>query len=231
SKEFAGKSKAGAYGDYVMEVDAMVKKILDAVDESGKASNTIVIFTSDNGPYWRPQYVQKYDHHAAYIYRGMKADAWEGGHRVPFIVRWPDHIKPGTISNVTTTLANLMSTCADIVGGDPLTKAGTDSYSILPALLQKPDSLMSEKIIINESSHGLYAVRKGNWKLIEGAGSGGFSNPVKYDPKPGEPRGQLYDLQNDPSEKNNLWLQYPQKVAELTRLMDSIRKLNPELKK
>jgi arylsulfatase A-like enzyme len=224
SKEFVGKSKAGAYGDYVMEVDAMVKKVLDAIEESGKASNTIVIFTSDNGPYWRPQNVEKYNHHSAYIFRGMKADAWEGGHRVPFIVRWPGHIKQNTVSNITTTLANLTATCAELVGGDPQTKSALDSYSILPVLLQRSDSLSAQRTIINESSHGLFAVRQGDWKLIEGLGSGGFSKPVTEEAKPGEAKGQLYNIRSDPSETKNLYLDDPKRVEELSRVMDSIRK-------
>jgi arylsulfatase A-like enzyme len=225
SKEFAGKSKAGAYGDYVMEADAMVKRILDAVEQSGDADNTIVIFTSDNGPYWRPQFVKEYNHHAAYVYRGMKADAWDGGHRVPFMVRWPGHIKAGTVSNITTTLANLMSTCSALMGGDSLSKKAPDSYSVLPVLLGKPDSLLCQQVIMSESSQGLFAVRKGEWKLIAGRGSGGFSEPVNYTPKPGEPKGQLYNIREDSSEANNLYLQYPQRVQELSLLMDSIKKL------
>ncbi|MBI1343341.1 MAG: sulfatase-like hydrolase/transferase [Terrimonas sp.] len=225
SKEFIGKSKAGAYGDYVEMVDAMVGKVLQAIEEKGLASNTIVILTSDNGPYWRPQFVQQYDHHAAYIFRGMKADAWEGGHRVPFIVRWPGHIQGGTVSNVTTTLTNLMATCADLVGEDKMALSPLDSYSILSVLLNKTDTATLNNTIMSESSHGLFAVRQGDWKLIEGCGSGGFSDPVTYQPKPGEARGQLYDIRKDPAEKQNLYLDYPEKVKALTRIMDSIKSL------
>jgi arylsulfatase A-like enzyme len=224
SKEFVGKSKAGAYGDYVMEVDAMVSRVLDAIEESGKASNTIVIFTSDNGPYWRPQYVEKYNHHAAYIYRGMKADVWEGGHRVPFIVRWPGRIGRNTVSNITATLANLTATCAELVGAEVPAESALDSYSILPVLLQRSDSLSAQKVILNESSNGLFAVRQGDWKLIDGLGSGGFSKPVSEQPKPGEAKGQLYNLRLDPSETKNLYLSEPKRIEELSRAMDSIRK-------
>ncbi|KAA9041191.1 arylsulfatase [Ginsengibacter hankyongi] len=225
AKEFIGKSKAGPYGDYVTEVDAMVGKVLQAIKESGAASNTIVIFTSDNGPYWRPQYIQKYQHHAAYIFRGMKADAWEGGHRVPFIVRWPGHVKAGSVSNLIATLANLMATSAELAGGDKMADSSFDSYSLVPVLTGKADSSIVQKAIINESSHGLYAVRNGSWKLIEGLGSGGFSSPVTAQPGPGEAIGQLYNINTDPSETNNLYLQDPGKVDSLSHLMDSIKKL------
>lgn len=226
AKEFIGKSQAGPYGDYVTEVDAMVGKVLTAIKESGLASNTIVIFTSDNGPYWRPPFIEKFNHRSAYVFKGMKGDAWEGGHRVPFVVRWPQHIKAGSVSNVISTLTNLMATCADLVGGDKIADSSLDSYSILPVLMQKNDLPFVQKPIINESSGGLYAVRSGPWKLIEGRGSGGFSKPVTYHPKPGEAKGQLYNIKIDPSETNNLYLKDPTKVDSLSHLMDSIKSLN-----
>lgn len=225
AKEFIGKSGAGSYGDYVMMVDAMVGKILKAIEGSGLSSNTLVIFSSDNGPYWRPAYIKKYNHHAAYVFRGMKADAWEGGHRIPFIARWPGRVKAGSVSHITTTLTNLMATCAELTGGSKPANAARDSYSILPVLLGRADSLKAEQPIINESSHGLFAVRRGPWKLIEGRGSGGFSDPVFYTPKAGEAAGQLYDLAVDSAETNNLYLIQPGKVKELNGVIDSIRSL------
>ena len=226
AKEFIGKSQAGPYGDYVTEVDAMIGKVLTAIKESGAASNTIVIVTSDNGPFWRPAFIEKYNHRSAYIFRGMKADAWEGGHRVPFIVRWPQHIKAGSVSNSISTLTNLMATCADLVGGDKISDSSLDSYSLLPILMQKTDSSFAQKPIINESSGGLYAVRNGSWKLIEGRGSGGFSQPVTYQPKPGEAKGQLYNIKTDPSETINLYLTDAEKVKQLQYMMDSIKNLH-----
>jgi arylsulfatase A-like enzyme len=155
----------------------------------------------------------------------MKADAWEGGHRVPFIVKWEGKIKKGSVSNVTTTLTNLMATSSQIVSGKNLVKSAMDSYSILPDLLGKENLMPVPQTIINESSHGLFAVRRGPWKLIEGRGSGGFSDPVTYHPKPGEAKGQLYNLETDSSETNNLYLKDPGRVDLLTHLMDSIKKL------
>ena len=97
-------------------VDAQVGDFLKQLDETGVADNTIVIFTSDNGPFWKPDFIQRFDHRAASIYRGMKADAYEGGHRIPFIVRWPGKIEAGSKSDFKTTLTNLMATCADLLG-------------------------------------------------------------------------------------------------------------------
>lgn len=229
TEEFSGSSQAGDYGDFVTMVDAMVGRILTALKKSGKEENTVVILASDNGPYWRPAFIEKFDHRAAYIYRGMKADAWEGGHRIPFMVRWPGHIKPGSISNATTTLANLMATAADIVGLNPEKVQGEDSYSILPVLLGNSESVPSQDAVIHHSSKGFFAVRSGDWKLVEGRGSGGFSEPVFYDPLPGEAPGQLFNLKDDPSETVDLYLQEPEIVKMLSSKLDSIRNLNPQL--
>jgi arylsulfatase A-like enzyme len=226
AEEFRGSSQAGDYGDFVTIVDAMVGKILSAIKESGQEENTIVILTSDNGPYWRPAFIEKFDHRAAYIYRGMKADAWEGGHRIPFMVRWPGHIQPGSVSNATTTLANLLATSAEIVGLDPKLLQGQDSYSILPVLLGKADKVPDQDAVVHHSSQGMFAIREGDWKLVEGRGSGGFSEPVFYEPKPGEAPGQLFNVKDDPSETIDLYLQEPEMVNVLTHKLDSIKNLN-----
>lgn len=227
TEEFSGSSQAGDYGDFITMVDAMVGRVLTALKESGKEENTVVILASDNGPYWRPAFVEKFDHRAAYIYRGMKADAWEGGHRIPFMVRWPSHIRPGSVSNATTTLANLMATAADIVGLNPEKVKGEDSYSILPVLLGNAESVPGQDAVIHHSSRGMFAIRSGDWKLVEGRGSGGFSEPVFYDPLPGEALGQLFNIKTDPSETVNLYLEEPEIVKLLTHKLDSIKNFNP----
>jgi arylsulfatase A-like enzyme len=225
AEEFSGASQAGDYGDFVTMADAMVGRVLAALKESGKEENTIVIFTSDNGPYWRPAFVEKFNHRAAYIYSGMKADAWEGGHRIPFMVRWPGHVQPGSVSNATTTLANLLATTADITGVDSEQVQGEDSYSILPVLLGNAQSVTGQDAVVHHSSNGLFAIRFGDWKLIEGLGSGGFSEPVFIEPKPGEALGQLYNLKDDPSETTDLYMEKPEIVKMLTHKLDSIRNL------
>ena len=224
AKEFEGASQAGDYGDFVTMVDAMVGLVLTALKESGKEENTIVFLASDNGPFWRPAFVEKYDHRAAYIYRGMKADAWDGGHRIPFMVRWPGHVEAGSVSDATTTLANLLATTADITGVNQV--KGEDSYSILPVLLGKTDKVPGQDAVVHHSSKGLFAIRYGDWKLIEGRGSGGFSEPVFYEPKPGEAPGQLFNIKDDPSETIDLYQQEPEIVKQLTTKLDSIKHLS-----
>jgi len=219
---YVGKSKAGEYGDYVVEVDDAVGQVLHVLDSMGLSKNTIVIFASDNGPYWRENFVAQFNHKSAGEFRGMKGDAYEGGHRVPFIVRYPQKIKAGSVSDATTTLANLLATCADLLGDHSEKYQTEDSYSILPILTGKATIVAEQPAIINISSKGFYDIRKGSWKLITKIGSGGFTAPVEIKPKPGEPIGQLYNLATDIHEDNNLYNQNPEKVKELTDLLHKI---------
>ena len=168
-----------------MMVDDAVGQILHTLDSLGMSKNTMVVFTSDNGPYWRENFVEQFGHKAAGEFRGMKGDVFEGGHRVPFIVRYPGKVKPGTISNATTTLANLMATCSDIVGNHSAKFETEDSYSIFPILTGKSTIVADQPGIVNISSKGFLDIRKGPWKLITQLGSGGFTVPVEIKPKPG----------------------------------------------
>ena len=221
--DYAGKSKAGEYGEYVVEVDDAVGRVLRALDSLGLSKNTMVVFASDNGPYWRENFVQQFGHHAAGEFRGMKGDAFEGGHRVPFVVRYPGKIKPGSVSHATTTLANLMATLAELTGQHAAKFETEDSYSILPILTGKAIGIPEQAAIVNISSKGTYDIRRGPWKLITKLGSGGFTVPVDITPKAGEPAGQLYNLDTDIHEDHNLYDQYPEKVKELTELLEKIK--------
>ncbi|QHV97827.1 sulfatase family protein [Spirosoma endbachense] len=221
SPNYKGKSKAGEYGDFVQQVDAAVGEVLRTLEQSGLADNTIVLFASDNGPYWRENFVSQFNHKAAGEFRGMKGDAFEGGHRIPFIVRWPGKVKAGSVSNATTTLANLTATCKEILGNK--TPNPEDSYSILPVLLGRAKQVPDQPAVVHSSSIGYFAIRKGDWKLIEGLGSGGFTEPRDVKPKPGEPVGQLYNLATDQLETTNQYQKNPEKVKELTILLNQIR--------
>jgi len=220
--EFKGKSGAGSYGDYAVMVDYMVGQVLEAVTKAGIEDNTIIIFTSDNGPYWRPKMIEKYDHRSAGIFRGMKADAWDGGHRVPFIVKWPKYIKEGSVSNALTVLTNLMATVADITGSDSKKLSTEDSFSILPVLLGKSNVVPKQKAVVLHSSRGLFAIRSEDWKLIQGKGSGGFSTTPAEEALMNE-EGQLYNLKDDPSEKNNLYTTRKDIVKKLSKLLETIK--------
>ncbi len=223
SNNYQGTSKSGEYGDFVQQVDAAVGQVLHTLDSLKLADNTLVVFTSDNGPYWRENFVQQFNHKAAGPFRGMKGDAFEGGHRIPFIVRWPGRVKPGTVSKATTTLANLLATCADILGNRKPAYQTEDSYSILPVLTGKASQVPNQPAVVHSSSIGYFAIRKGDWKLIEGLGSGGFTEPRNVTVTPGGPAGQLYNLAADIAETNDLYTQHPEKVKALRALLADIR--------
>lgn len=223
TEEYRGKSEVGEYGDFVQMVDAEVGRVLNTLDSLGMAENTIVVFTSDNGPFWRPDFSERFGHRAAGALRGMKGDAYEGGHRVPFIVRWPGKVAANSVSAATTTLANLMATCADILGITTGDATIEDSYSILPVLLGKAETVPDQPAVVHSASNGFQAIRQGKWKLIEGLGSGGFTEPKVIKPVEGQAPGQLYNLEADLGETTDVYQQNPEKVKELTELLKKIR--------
>jgi len=222
TKEWLGKSGLGVYADFVMETDAMVGRVLDALAASGAASNTLVIFTSDNGraPGAHTLAIEKQGHYSSEFRRGYKADLFDGGHRIPFIARWPGKIKEGTTSDQLICLTDLMATCADIFGVKLPDTAGEDSVSILPALLGTADKPLREAVV-HHSNRGHFAIRQGQWKLLFGASSGGRSDPM-----PGSkaldqlPPIQLYDMAKNVNERNNEYAAHPEIVANLTKLME-----------
>lgn len=221
-----GASDAGLYGDFVRQVDASVERVLEALDQFDRRDNTLVIFASDNGPVWYEKDEQRFDHRSAHQYRGMKADAWEGGHRVPFMARWPARLPAGTASDQLLTFTDLPATFADLAGA-PLPEGATDGYNLRPVLAAEQDSIQRGPAVF-QSIHYL-AVREGPWKLIPGLGSGGFiSTPATRDPEPGEPEGQLYHLGNDPGEQNNLYDEHPDVVDRLTAPLNRSQSQRPE---
>ncbi|MBM3727170.1 MAG: arylsulfatase [Acidobacteria bacterium] len=219
-ERFRGKSGAGDYGDFVVQVDDLLGQVMATLDETGLARNTLLIFTSDNGANWTPEDRQKFTHRANAAWRGQKADIQEGGHRIPFIARWPGRIKPGSVSSQLGCLTDLMATVAGITGAELGPASGEDSHSLVPAFEGKAGT---RQAIVHHSSEGVFSVRQGSWKLILGRGSGGFSLPKTIPTKPGEPAGELYDLASDPGETINLYAAQPHRVLELTALLDRYR--------
>jgi arylsulfatase A-like enzyme len=224
--EFAEKSGAGMYGDFVMMVDAQIGRVLAALEKAGMLQDTLLIFTSDNGPVWQPADVARFGHDAEGGLRGMKGDAWEAGHRMPFIVRWPGRVKAGTVSDQTICFTDLLATFADICGAKLLADAGPDSFSFLPVLegRQSKEQPIRGPIVMQAGSSSAMMIRSGDWKLINQLGSGGFSKPSTIKPGPGDPVGQLYNLRDDLAETNNLYLKHPEIVARLEAEMRKIVK-------
>ncbi|MEJ7736800.1 MAG: arylsulfatase [Chitinophagaceae bacterium] len=223
-KVFQGKSNINAYSDYVMETDWVVGEIVKSLEKNGVTNNTMIVFASDNGyaPYADSATLFAHGHNPSYIYRGYKADIWDGGHRVPLIVKWPSVVKPGAVENKTICLVDLMATAASILQTKLPGSAAPDSYSFLSLLKQNGKSY-SRPAIIHHSINGNFAIRQGKWKLILGGGSGGWSKPSNQEAdKMNLPKFQLYDMDADPSEKNNLQAEYPKKGEELYVLLQKM---------
>jgi arylsulfatase A-like enzyme len=224
TKEFQGHSRAGQYGDFVEQVDDSVGKILAAIEASGQAANTLVIMTSDNGAPWEKRDMEENGGHwANRLMRGQKSDAYEGGHRVPFLVRWPGKVKPATVSDAPICHTDLFATCCAAAGISVPKDAAEDSFAIQPALQGKKGNAAVRPHLVHHSGSGLFAIRQDRWKLVEGLGSGGFTLPAKIAPQPGGPQGQLFDIQQDPNEREDLYLKHPEQVARLTTLLNQIR--------
>ncbi|MBV9081287.1 MAG: sulfatase-like hydrolase/transferase, partial [Acidobacteriaceae bacterium] len=219
--KYRGLSKAGDYGDYAAEVDDAMGQVMRAVDAASNR-NTILIFTSDNGADWKLEDLDRYAHRANANWKGEKADIWDGGHRIPFLIRWPNRVPAGRVSDELGCLSDLMATLAAILGIRLPSNAAEDSYNLLPAWLGKNTKPVRPDII-HHSVDGMFAIRRGDWKLAQGLGSGGFSPPARVDPGPGGPKGQLYDLGHDPEEKNNLYQKRPDMVDSLATLLDKYK--------
>ncbi|MFC5051827.1 arylsulfatase [Rubritalea spongiae] len=218
SKKWQGKSGIGHYGDFMMQTDDLVGQVVKALEDKGISENTMLIVTSDNGCSKAANFknLESHGHYASAQYRGSKADLWEGGHRVPFLVKWPKVIKPGSVSDVLTCQTDLFATCAALVGKELPVNAAEDSENILPVFKGEPVKF-TRKGIVNHSVSGHFAYRQGKWKLLLAKGSGGWTAPREKDmaKKPDAPEGQLYDLEADPGEQNNLYVTQPEVVATL----------------
>jgi len=230
---FKGKTKAGPHGDFIFEMDHVVGELMKALKKHGMTENTLVVFSSDNGPEVPTSISMRHDHNhnGARPWRGVKRDQWEGGHRVPFIARWPGRIKPGSTSGQTICLTDLMATAAAINGAKLPNNVAEDSYNILPALLGENKPI--REYTLHQTMSLALAIRKGNWKYLDHKGSGGnnygregrwgmkqYALPEKAPKAP----GQLYDLAKDPGETTNLYFEKPEMVEELKANLEEAKK-------
>lgn len=222
TEEWQGKSGLNPYADFVVMIDDYVGQLVAILEQKGLAENTIVIFTSDNGcsPEADFEILGEMDHNPSGIYRGHKADIYEGGHRVPFIMKWPLQIKSGSTSDKTICTTDLLATTADILNVGLKDNEGEDSFSFLPLTTDSDITAYKREATVHHSINGSFALRKDNWKMIFCPGSGGWS-----DPKPNSegidelPKFQLYDIDTDPSERKNLFGQHPDIEKQLGTLM------------
>jgi arylsulfatase A len=209
----------GPRGDLVLLADRCTGEIAAALDRLGRTNDTLFIFTSDNGPHPGTN-----GHSSAGPWRGLKSHIWEGGHRVPFLARWPGHIPAGAVTDEPICLVDLMAAFAALTGGGMPAEAGPDSWDISPALLGKKGPAPIREALVSHSENGTFAIRQGAWKLIlDNETSGGWMIPAGPPPRPGTP-GQLYNLAEDPGEARDLWKERPEIVARLTALLDRYKK-------
>jgi arylsulfatase A-like enzyme len=220
---FQQTSEAGPYGDLVVEHDWSVGCLLDALERNGLAENTLIIVTSDNGAHMRGDafdFEQEFAHRSNHFYRGQKSDCWDGGHRVPFIVRCPSVVQPGSVCTTPVCLTDLLTTAAEICRSPLPAEIKQDGASMIPLL--KGEAEGDHRVIVHHSIDGHFAVRCGPWKLILCRGSGGWSLP-EDDADLEAPEIQLYHVENDPREEENLIHRKPQVAARLLASLKKIR--------
>ncbi len=223
NEKFKGASALGTYGDFILQIDHVVEQINSTLQSLKIDNNTIIIFSSDNGAAWAEDDIQVYEHQSNWNRRGQKGDIWDGGHHIPLIIQWPSKIKKGRTYTSTVGLVDLLATLSELTG-QPIEKAyGEDSFSFYKVLSGVSNTPVRDHIIYISSANVL-AIKKDQWKFIDGLGSGGFTAPANLKPVKGGPKGQLYNLEKDPLESNNLYLQFPEKVKELSALLNNLKK-------
>ena len=228
NKEFHGKSQAGFYGDFMIETDAMVGKVMDALEKKGVADNTIVIFTADNGAeklgYDR---LEKFDHWSSGEFRGLKRDIYEGGHRVPFIVKWSGNIKAGSKSDETVSQVDLAATFAEIIGEPLKNEEAIDSYNLLAVWKGEEYKKPLRTATVQNTNKGKYALRQGDWVYIndsKGNSQGeskAFLKKFGLSTFPKDTPGLLFNLKDDPRQSKNLYADHPEKVKAMSELLKS----------
>jgi arylsulfatase A-like enzyme len=235
AEQFKGKTNFGPHGDFIFEMDYIVGELLHTIESSGVARNTLVMFASDNGPEVISVLNMRktYGHDGARPWRGVKRDQWEGGHRTPFIVRWPGKIKPNSTSDQLLSLTDVMATIAGIIGTTLPENAAEDSYNMLPVFLGKQDSEQVRPYMLEQTNSLALSIREGNWKYLDHKGSGGNNydsdgevsmKPYRLpDTNPNAP-GQLYNLDTDPGERENLYSKHPEIMARLKSKIEEFKK-------
>lgn len=236
NKEFIGKSDAGGYGDFMFQTDWVAGQLLNALKEKGLSENTIVIFTSDNGPE-RYAFVraERYGHFSMGDFRGLKRDVWEGGHHVPFIMKWPGKIRPGSISDEVISQVDIMATLAAAIDVDLPAKAAPDSYNVLPAALDKEYKSPIREATVHNTYKNIWGLRKGDWLYVNhttGEHSkmpDSFKRLKKYEDF--KTQGLLFNMSNDKEQRNNLYDKHPEKIEEMSLILKKYREEGHSVKK
>lgn len=230
NKEFVGKTQAGFYGDFVYQTDWVTGQILDALERKGFTDNTLVIFSSDNGPeQYAFERIRRTEHQSMGHLRGVKRDLWEGGHRVPFIVRWPGKVPANTVSDETINQVDIFATVAAVVGFTVPHNAAVDSYDLTALWKGQPVNSPLREATVQNTAANRYAIRQGNWMYVD-APTGAVSKEPEwyntmfnYGPLPASGKNLLYDLKADIAQRNDVSAKNPEKVQELKSLLEKYR--------
>lgn len=226
--EFIGTSEAGGYGDFMVQTDWVAGQVLKALKTKGLDKNTIVVFSSDNGPeIYAFERAEKYDHYSMGDFRGLKRDVWEGGHHVPFIVKWPGEIKAGTVSDEVISQVDLMATLAAITGIPLPEGAAPDSYNLIPVLKGEEYISPLREATVHNTYEDIWGLRQGKWLYINNSSGGHSRMPDDFkklrDYKDFETDKLLFDMEQDPGQRNNLYIKYPDKIMGMDELLVKYR--------
>jgi arylsulfatase A-like enzyme len=231
--EFDGKSQAGGYGDFMVQTDWVAGQVLKALKEKGLEDNTIIIFSSDNGTEayaWKR--AEKYGHFSMGNFRGLKRDVWEGGHHVPLVIKWPNQIEAGAISNELISQIDIMATMANIIGIDLPENAAPDSYNFMPVLKGEEYNSPIREATIHNTYASKWGVRKGDWLYINNPSGGHRELPESFKELSGytdfDTPGLLFNMKNDSEQRINLYEKYPKRIEELDKLIKEYRKPKSE---
>lgn len=238
--EFDQTSEAGAYGDFMVQTDWSIGQILKALEENGLEKNTIVIFSSDNGPEaeaW--DRAEELDHYSMGDFRGLKRDVWEGGHRVPFIVKWPGEIEANSISKEVISQVDIMATLASMAGIELPKNAAPDSYDFTPVFTGEKYSSPLREATVHNTFENIWGIRKGDWLFINDSTGGHRQKPASFKALKGytdfNTEGLLFNMENDYEQRVNLYDEYPEVIIELEELLHkyktsdhTVKQIGPE---
>ncbi len=226
--EFDGKSQAGAYGDFMVQTDWVVGQVLNILREKGLDDNTIIIFTADNGPEaYAWERAGKFEHFSMGDFRGLKRDVWEGGHHVPFIVKWPGEVESGSVTNEVISQLDIMATLAQITGIELPESAAPDSYNMLPVLKGERYKSPLRQATVHNTYESVWGIRKGDWLYINSPSGGHREMPESFKNLRGytdfNTETLLFNMKEDPGQRVNLYEKYPEKIKEMDMLLQLYR--------
>ncbi|MEZ4901579.1 MAG: arylsulfatase [Spirosomataceae bacterium] len=226
--EFIGKSQAGGYGDYMFQTDWVVGQVLKTLKEKGIEENTVVIFSADNGPeHYAFTRAEKYNHFSMGDFRGLKRDVWEGGHHIPFIIKWPGQVRAGAISNELISQVDIMATLATITATKLPKNAAPDSYDLWPVIKEKKYKVPLREATVHNTYPKIWGLRQGEWFYMDGPSGEHSKMPESFKKlknyKDFETKGLLFNMKNDPEQRVNLYERYPEKIREMETLLQAYR--------